>query len=232
MPRDAGPVIRRTSKFLLEVIGAMLAGTALLVSFLAWRLTHEGPIHLRFISPYIERSIAAADKNFQVGVEDTVLAWAGWERALDVRAINLHVRDRQRRDLAVLPEVSLTFSARAMLRGLIAPSKVEILSPDIELRRRADGVLMFGSRQLAQDSGEQGDPGVALAELLNDLLEGSNPDNPRGYLNAIAVLDGHVIIVDHVTAIRWEAAHVNFDLERMEHRGLSGRLSAQLPQFG
>lgn len=225
-------MIRRTSKFLLEVVGATLAGTALLVGFLAWRLTHEGPIHLRFISPYIERSIAAADKNFQVGVEDTVLAWAGWDRALDVRAINLHVRDRQGRDIAVLPEVSLTFSARAMLRGLIAPSKVEIISPDIALRRRADGVLMFGTRQLGQDSADQGDPGVALAELLDDLLEGSNPDNPRGYLNAIAVLDGHVTIVDHVTGIRWEAQHVNFDIERVEHRGLSGRLSAQLPQFG
>lgn len=225
-------MIRRTSKFLLEVIGAMLAGTALLVGFLAWRLSHEGPIHLRFISPYIERSIAQADKNFKVGVEDTVLTWAGWERALDVRAINLHVRDRRGRDIAVLPEVSLTFSARAMLRGLIAPSKVEIIAPNIALRRRSDGVLMFGSRQLGQDSTEQGDPGVALAELLDDLLEGSNPDNPRGYLNAIAVLDGHVTILDHALGITWEASHVNFDIERVEHRGLSGRLSAQLPQFG
>lgn len=225
-------MIRRTSKFLLEVVGALLAGTALLVGFLAWRLTHEGPIHLRFISPYIERSIAQADKNFKVGVEDTVLAWAGWERALDVRAINLHVRDRQGRDIAILPEVSLTFSARAMLRGLMAPSKVEILAPDIALRRRADGVLMFGSRQLGQDSAEQGDPGVALAELLDDLLEGQNPDNPRGYLNAIAVLDGHVTIADRVAGLTWEATHVNFDMERQEHSGLSGRLSAQLPQFG
>ena len=42
-------MLLRASKFLLEAIGALLAGLALLVGFVAWRLAYEGPIHLRFL---------------------------------------------------------------------------------------------------------------------------------------------------------------------------------------
>src|ERR1700754_3850659 len=145
-------LIRRTTKILLEALGARLAGIALLVGFLAWRLIYEGPIHMAFLAPYVEQSVAEANRDFRIEIEDTVLTWAGWPRGLDLRAINLHVKDRRDRDLAVLPQVSLTLSARAMLHGLIAPSKVEILAPDLMLRRRSDGTLMFGFQKLEQDS--------------------------------------------------------------------------------
>ena len=47
-------MIRRTTKIALEVLGALLAGIALLVGFLAWRLIYEGPIHMAFLAPYVE----------------------------------------------------------------------------------------------------------------------------------------------------------------------------------
>jgi hypothetical protein len=224
-------LIRRTTKIALEILGALLAGIALLVAFLAWRLIYEGPIHMAFLAPYVERSIAEANRDFRVEIEDTVLTWAGWPRGLDLRAINLHVKDQRERDLAVLPEVSFTLSARAMLRGLVAPSKVEVLSPDLALRRRADGVLMFGLQKLEQEANETAtapSPGEVIEELLDD----SDPDKPAGYLKSISIVDGKIAIDDRGAGMVWEAHHVNFEIARNADATLGGRLSAELPQFG
>src|SRR5262249_9134285 len=136
-------------------------------------------------------------RDFRVKIEDTVLTWAGWPRGLDLRAVNLHVQDRRERDLAVLPQVSFTFSARAMLHGLVAPSKVEVIAPDLTLRRRQDGVLMFGLQKLEQDTQANGAANApSPAELIEELLNDSDPDKPAGYLRAISIVDGTVSIDD------------------------------------
>jgi hypothetical protein len=225
-------LIRRTSKILLEIIGAALAGLVLLVAFLAWRLTYEGPIHMRFLAPYVEKSIAENNKDFVISIDDTVLTWAGWPRGLDLRAINLHVRDRRDRELATLPEVSLTLSARAMLHGLLAPSKVEIISPNLSFWRRRDGVMMFGFQKLEQDQPDTNTQGPSLTKVVEELLNDDDPDKPAGYLREISILDGQVAVNDRVAGMRWQAQHVNFDLARNTDGTLGGHLSAALPQFG
>lgn len=230
-------MIRRTTKIALEVLGALLAGIALLVGFLAWRLIYEGPIHMAFLAPYVERSIAEANRDFRVEIEDTVLTWAGWPRGLDLRAINLHVKGRRDSDLAVLPQVSLTLSASAMLHGLIAPSKVEILSPDLTLRRRSDGVLMFGAQRLEQDASGNATGADAAAtpsatEVLEVLLNDSDPNKAAGYLRSISIIDGKVAIDDHRAGMVWQGQHVNFEISRKADATLGGNLSADLPQFG
>jgi AsmA-like C-terminal region/Protein of unknown function len=226
------PVIRRSAKILLEIFGATLAGLVLLVAFLAWRLTYEGPMHMRFLAPYVEKSIAENNRDFVVSVEDTVLTWAGWPRGLDLRAINLHVKDRRDRDLAILPEVSLTLSARAMLHGLVAPSKVEIISPDLSFWRRRDGVLMFGFQKLEQAQPDPAVQGPSLTKVVEELLNDTDPDKPAGYLRSISIVDGKVAVNDRVAGMRWEAAHVNFEIARNGDGTLGGHVSAALPQFG
>ncbi|WP_395021209.1 AsmA-like C-terminal domain-containing protein [Dongia sp.] len=226
-------MIRRTTKIALEVLGALLAGIALLVGFLAWRLIYEGPIHMAFLAPYVERSIAEANRDFRVEIEDTVLTWAGWPRGLDLRAVNLHVKDRRDRDLAVLPQVSLTLSARAMLHGLIAPSKVEVIAPDLMLRRRADGVLMFGLQKLEQDAPANAVAMPSPAAVIEELLDDSDPEKTAGYLRSISIIDGKVAIDDQRAGMVWAAHHLNFEISRKPGTtSLGGNLSADLPQFG
>jgi uncharacterized protein YhdP len=225
-------LIRRTTKIALEVLGALLAGLALLVGFLAWRLIYEGPIHMAFLAPYVEHSIAEANREFRVEIEDTVLTWAGWPRGLDLRAVNLHVKDQRDRDLAILPQVSLTLSARAMMHGLIAPSKVEVLSPDLMLRRRSDGTLMFGFQKLEQDSQASTAAAPSPGELIEELLDDSDPNKTAGYLRSISIVDGKVSVDDHSAGMVWEAHHLNFEISRNNDATLGGRFTADLPQFG
>ena len=232
--RDSSPLIRRTTKIFLELIGALIAGIALLAGFLAWRLVYEGPIHLRFLAPYVERAIAEHNHDFRVGIEDMVLTWAGWPRGLDLRAVNLHVQDRQARDLAVLPQVSITLSIPALLHGLPAPSKVEVLAPHLTLLRQRDGTIMFGIQKLDESAAStgSGNQGPSLARIIEESLSESDPNQSAGYLRSIAVIDGKVAIDDRSAGMQWQAQHVNFSIARNADATLGGSLSAALPQFG
>ncbi len=227
-------LIRRTAKITFEVLGAILAGAAILLAFLTWRLTQEGPIHLRFLSSYVEQALLHSDQPYLIAIEDTVLTWAGWDRALDVRAINLRVRDRDGRELANLPEVSFTFSARAMLRGVIAPSKIEIIGPKLTLVRNADGSIAFGPGGITGTDpvAVSGDGSFeALFLFANDMLGPPDYNKPTGYLTSAAVLNGSVQMIDHVTGLTWQAEGFGAEARR-DVDGLVGDMFAALPQFG
>ncbi|WP_303981813.1 AsmA-like C-terminal domain-containing protein [Dongia mobilis] len=226
-------MIRRTTKITLEILGASLAGAAIILAFLTWRLTQEGPIHLRFLSSYVEQALIRSDQPYRISIDDTVLTWAGWDRALDVRAINLRVRDQEGRELANLPEVSITFSARALLKGLVAPSKIEIIGPKLTLIRNADGSLAFGPGGVTSSPTTKESDGSfeALMLLAGDMLEPPDRSKPTGYLTSAAILNGSVQIIDHVTGLTWQAD--NFGAEaRRDVGGLVGDLFAAMPQFG
>lgn len=226
-------MIRRTTKITLEILGAALAGAAIILAFLTWRLTQEGPIHLRFLSSYVEQALIRTDQPYRIAIDDTVLTWAGWDRALDVRAIGLRVRDLDGRELANLPEVSITFSARALFKGLVAPSKIEIIGPKLTLIRNADGSLAFGPGGVTSGPSTKESDGSfeALMLLAGDMLESPDRSKPTGYLTSAAILNGSVQIIDHVTGLTWQAD--NFGAEaRRDVGGLVGDLFAALPQFG
>lgn len=226
-------MIRRTTKITLEILGAALAGAAIILAFLTWRLTQEGPIHLRFLSTYVEQALIRTDQPYRIAIDDTVLTWAGWDRALDVRAIDLRVRDLDGRELANLPEVSITFSARALFKGLVAPSKIEIIGPKLTLIRNADGSLAFGPSGVTSGPSTKDSDGSfeALMLLAGDMLEPPDRSKPTGYLTSAAILNGSVQIIDNVTGLTWQAD--NFGAEaRRDVGGLVGDLFAALPQFG
>ncbi len=229
-------MIRRTTRILLEALGAILAGLALLVGFLAWRLTHEGPIHLRFLVPYMEEAVNGPDQDLKVAIDDTILTWAGWQRALDIRGVNLHIRDQRGRDLATIPEAAISLSARALMRGMIAPSRIEVFGASLRLWRSPDNRLMFGPRELGgndavtgeQDSDRQSE---ILARVLGEMLQPPDPRKQTGYLRELAIIGGQVTLADRVTGAFWRAEQVQIDVTR-DAEGLDGTLSLLSPDLG
>ena len=86
-------MIVRTTRVLLEVLAASLLGIMLLTGGAAWRLS-QGPVPLNFLSPHFEAALNGQGAPFRVTLEKTILAWAGWERTLDIRIVD--VRDMVR----------------------------------------------------------------------------------------------------------------------------------------
>src|SRR5687768_15750874 len=124
-------MILRASKIVLEVLGALLAGIAVIAGFIAYRLAYEGPIHLSFLKPYVEDALNRPGADFKFVIEDTVLAWAGWERTLDIRGVGVSIQDASGQELASVPEVGFGLSGAALFRGLVAPSRIELYRPEL-----------------------------------------------------------------------------------------------------
>ena len=237
-------MILRASKILLEAIGALLAGLALLVGFVAWRLAYEGPIHLRFLKPYVEEALNRPDAEYLFVVQDTVLAWAGWERTLDIRAVGVRITDRAGRELAAVPELGFGLSGTAMMRGLIAPSRIELFRPELTLARNEAGDFQFGNKLLAAvtpdpvpapeplpaPNADGTDPHLIEA-LIAELLAPPDPDKRTGYLSEAAVYDGSISIDDKHAGNVWKAEKLEVHLARGD-KGLAGSFKLAVPQFG
>src|SRR5215510_4004649 len=170
-------MIRRASKIILEVLGALLAGIAVIVGFIAYRLAYEGPIHLSFLKPYVEEALNQPGADFKFVVEDTVLAWAGWERTLDIRGVGVKIQDAAGQELASVPEVGFGLSGSALFRGLIAPSRIELFRPELALGRNEDGDFQFGQKRISgtQQAADEPKSSGVVSALFEELLEAPDP---------------------------------------------------------
>ena len=142
-------MILRLGKIILEVLGALLAGIAVVVGFVAYRLAYEGPIHLSFLKPYAEQVLNHPGADFRFVIQDTVLAWAGWERTLDIRGVGVQIQDSAGRELARVPEIGFGLSGAALTRGLLAPSRIELFRPDLTITRNEQGNFQFGEKLIS-----------------------------------------------------------------------------------
>lgn len=227
-------MILRVGKITLEVLGALLAGAAVIAGFVAYRLAYEGPIHLAFLKPYVEEAINPPEAQFRFVMQDTVLAWAGWERTLDIRAVGVRIQDASGQELASVPELGFGLSGAALFRGMIAPSRIELFGPELALTRNEAGDFQFGDKLIG--GGQQGGTAQTsnpdfFSALLRELASPPDRNKRTGYLAEAAIYNGTLSIDDRHAGNVWKADQVAIFLSR-GGRGLAGTFQASMPQFG
>jgi hypothetical protein len=199
-----------TTKLLFHAAGAIFGAIAVLFALSVWRLS-SGPVSLAFLAPYVEEALISEGADYRLSFDDLVLAWAGWERTVDVRAVGVRVLERDGDVMAGVPEIGIGLSLPAMARGLIAPTRLELFGPGLRLVRRDHGYvdLGFGDTAAADQFG-------LAEELLRDLLLPPDPDRAMGYLQRISVLEARLIFLDEVNGVEWVAPSAHIVLERHE----------------
>lgn len=225
-------MIRRSSRLLLEVLAAVLAGFLVLAGLAAWRLSQDEPVRLTFLTPYIVEALTPADGSFKVAIDDTVLTWGGWARTIDLRATGLHVQDANGRTVAAIPALSLTLSVRALLlHQLVAPTAIEIFQPRIFIVREIDGHFRFvhAAPDDPSQAGEETSP--VLTRLLQTLLAAPDPSQPTGYLKRASITDGQLTLVDRKAGVTWHAPAANITLGR-DVQGIVGQLDLSVERLG
>lgn len=231
---------RRLLRIGLEVAAAAMGLFALAVVALAWRLS-TGPIVLDYLTPRIVAALSPPESGVTVSIGRTELAWAGWEHALDLRATEVRAVNPDGRVLATVPEIRIGFSGRALLRGIVAPSRLGVVSPTLLLSRGADGQVSFGllpaegiqgvpARQgrvegaagagavgiplhPAPASGES-DTDAVLDALLEALASPPDLSQASGYLTSISVLGGRLLLNDAPSGLIWSVPSLDLMLQR------------------
>lgn len=223
-------MIRRSSRIVLEVLGSLLAGFALLVAALAWRLSQEEPLRLRFLTPYLEEGLAAPDGSFEVRIGDTVLTWAGWERTLDLRARDVRaIVDGG--EVAAVPQVGVSLSMRALLRGRVAPTAIELFGPTVTLVRDRNGELHLLRALEEGAAGRTGEPSAVLPAILAELSKPPDRSKPTGYLDEVRILDGSAVFDDRRAGIVWQAPEATIEMRRTPG-GISASLALAVDNLG
>ncbi len=175
--------------------------------------------------------MALGEADIRVEVEDTVLAWAGWERTLDIRAVGVTLLHADGDTIASAPAVAMEFSVKALLRGILAPTTVEVLGAQLKGTRHQNGRLSIGFPDSEVDEAKS-DASKGVLEFVEEALSGENTAGSQTiYLRRIAILDAGIAIDDQQAGTIWWAPHADLVIFR-ENGTLQGSLSASVDTGG
>ena len=222
-PKRSG-AIGLAGKIVLHLVAALVSAGAIIVAAAAWRLS-QGPISLAYLTPYLQEAMQFREAGLRITLSDTILTWAGWDRTLDIRAMNARVVDQSGASLIRVPVMSFGLSARALLRGRIVPTSISIVGLELRLRRMADGGIDFGLGEAAADeSGQESD--AVLAALL-DVIGGARQGDDDPGLSRIRVVDAEFTFDDRMLGRKWYAKEANLVVSR-DLGGIRGSLDLAL----
>ncbi len=223
-------MVRRTAKILIQLLGGLGAGFAIVISLLAWQLS-KGPISLGFLTEYLENAVNAGHADFSLKLGDTILTWAGWQRALDIRVLNVKMVASDGTTVGNVPEVSFSLSGDALVRGKIAPRSIEFYGPRLAVRRESDGTIDVGFGGALNTGGGVADSRAVAQNFMDQLLAEPSPDRPMSHLSRVAIVGGAVTITDQVLKKNWNLPVADIRLERMIDR-LRGEVNLVLDEGG
>lgn len=204
---------------LLRLLEALALSLLLLTAAAAWRLS-RGPVDLDFLTPYMVEVLSAPGRGFQIELDRTELTWAGWERALDLRAVNVRAILPERGVVASVPQLSLSLSARALVHGMLAPRTIELIGARVRLHRTPGGAISLG---LGEAAASEGDADSFVDQLYRDLVDKPDPRSPAGHLTRVSLIDAEMVIEDDKLGLTWRAPDTDLLLVRDE-TGVAGEL--------
>jgi hypothetical protein len=210
-----------------------LALVALLaLAALGWRLA-QGPVELPFLARAIEETANVAEHESVLEVGRAAIGWQGWREGrlspLDLRVSGVRLLGRDGSVRAEMPEASVTLAIPWLLRGEIAPRRLEFHQPALRLRRGADGRLavLLGDAAPAASTGQAEGPSP-FDELLADLMRPQGDDTPRSALERLSITGARVTVEDAALGLVWSLEDAAIELQRQPAGGVVGRGAATL----
>lgn len=223
----------RGIRLFVEIFAGLIAGLLLLTGVGVWRLS-QGPVSLSFLTPAIQNALQQIDSPFDIEISDTVLTWGGWDRAIDILVTDVTLRQDGENPLATLPAISLGLSIEALSKGVIAPTNLELIQPEVVVRRFADGSFSFGlvgeqdgladgnqDVQHASEPSADDAPVMVTPAVLDTLMRPPEAGSALSFLKQVSIIDASVTMDDQVAGLTWRMPDANIVLvrDRFEIRG-------------
>jgi AsmA-like protein/uncharacterized protein DUF3971 len=231
-------LVTATSKiFLRLILGTFVLVFIALLAVIAGLA--RGPVSLTYLAPYVEQTLVTQYPQFNLAFGKLELEWNGRDKNLVVAVDDLVIR-KEGRQIATIPDVAVTFSGKALLKGQIAPSELEFTGMSIRLTRTKDGSIKFGYQYALMNesptqepTGEAAQPEFdeaskdALLVLLDELSSEPDPSSITGYLTRVELYNTKIFIEDEPLEKFWQANNVDLFVWRQEN-GLSGQANGAL----
>lgn len=186
-------------------------GVALLLSllYLLWIL-YQGPLSVPFLKPYIMQAFNSEDNQFSMNIGEVNLELVRSIQPIKIIAQDVSFRTDTDSFTVKAPKLSLSFSVRALLKGVIAPSSVSLENPQI---------AVFTTYGVEKDkTNEVNKKKVQLYfDWFEEFLERFNSKDdiyPESFINEIAVTGAELEFHEVDLGRKWSFKDVNFTFER------------------
>ncbi|MBJ7417062.1 MAG: hypothetical protein JHC88_16685, partial [Niveispirillum sp.] len=216
-------MLRRTALILLELVTGLLLVVLLAGGYLAFRLTQQGPIGVDFITPYLTQELSR-EGPVTLEIDRTELAWVGFGTPIDIRVKGVEAHGASGALLATVPEMRLGLSVPALLRGRVAPTRIDLVEPSLYAERTADGGFRL---DIGSDSSDPEAGARILADLIDQMRRPPDPEATMGALRDLRITRGKLVVANLATDTTWQVPRLDMRLRR-DVRGVRGTASADI----
>ncbi|WP_448189626.1 YhdP family protein [Azospirillum sp. sgz301742] len=213
-------MIRRTAKILSWTVSLAVAAVLAAGGALVWRLG-QGPVALDPLTPYIEQALAGDDGRVTVSIGSLVLSWTNETETgssiLDLRAQQVRASSAEGAPIAAVPEMGIGLSLRELLLGRLAPTRLDLIRPQLRVIRHKDGHLGFDIRD-AEVAPEPESGSEVASGVLDTLRRAPDRKRPLGLLRRLTVVGADLRVDNRQFGLAWHASRADIAL----HRGAEG----------
>ncbi|MGK7864408.1 DUF3971 domain-containing protein [Falsiroseomonas sp. E2-1-a4] len=232
MRRAAGQVAREAHRA-LRLVSALAVLLLLVIGAAAFRLS-QGPIDLPFLAAAIADQVnipgpegAPPEAHFEI--RRASIGWQGWREGhlspVELRLSGVRMVEPGGQVRMELPDAAVTLSLPWLLRGEVAPRRLELQQPVLTLRRDAAGEV---SLLLGESGSPSAGTDAALDRILAELLRPPSDRTPLSALQSLRILGGRIVVEDAALGLTWVLDEADVTLRRRLGGGLIGDAAATL----
>lgn len=174
-----------------------------------WQL-YRGPIAVPFLKPYIIKALNHDDAEYQVTVSAVNIELVRSIQPVKIIANKVIYKKHDGTFIINAPKTSVSFSIRALLRGVIAPSSIEVTAPTM---------YVFTTYGVEKDKEEEVNKKKLeyYFDAFEEFVERFNSEDksyPESYINDIAIKNAEVEFHEVDLGRKWVFSDLNYTFER------------------
>ncbi|MBQ9034382.1 MAG: AsmA-like C-terminal domain-containing protein [Alphaproteobacteria bacterium] len=195
--------------FLRRILHYFGIGLLIVLLLFLWSL-YRGPIAVPYLKPYIIQALNYDENDYKIDIGDVNIELVRSIQPLRVTAKNISLEKKDNTFTVTAPKLYLSFSLRALLKGIIAPSDVNLKNPTVNIYA-SYGVAEEQVNEINKKKIE------FYVEKLRDFLNRYNSAEkiyPESFVNNITINDAEVEFHEIELDRYWLLSDLDFEFNR------------------
>ena len=195
--------------FLRKTIDFFMVGMFVVLLLFFWTL-YKGPISVPYLKPYIIQALNYDESDYSVGIGDVNLELVRSVQPLRITAEDINLKKKDGTFAISAPKLYMSFSLRALLKGIVAPSDVSLDSPTAYIF--AD----YGVEKEHIDEANKKKLAFYVDKFKDFLNNYNSPEKiyPESYVNNINIKGAEVEFHEVDLGRKWMLSDLNLEFSR------------------
>lgn len=195
--------------FLKKTFDFFVVGMLMVLLLFMWTL-YRGPISVPYLKPYIIQALNYDESEYSVNIGDVNVEFVRSIQPLRITANDISLKKKNDNFSIQAPKLYLSFSLRALLNGIIAPSDVSLEKPTAYI------FANYGIEETDKNNISKKKLEFYIRQLNASLNNYNSEDKiyPESYVNNITIKDGEIEFHEVELGRKWILSDVNFEFNR------------------